>query len=114
MISRTLGAPLGGTTRGGHHGLDWSALRLISPPNAGAGGGRTSPGIGRAAAGEPKGGASWAAAGSASVQAKAIAAQAAIHLPRTSRRIPRSPLLAGRRRVPRPGVHGFPPKKDLT
>src|SRR5215469_3790742 len=31
MISRTFGAPLGGTTRGGHHGLDWRALRSIVP-----------------------------------------------------------------------------------
>ena len=39
MISRKLGAPFGGTTRGGHQGLDSSASSLITPPNSGAGGG---------------------------------------------------------------------------
>ena len=33
MISSTLGAPFGGTTRAGQYGLDWAAFRLISPPN---------------------------------------------------------------------------------
>ena len=40
MISRMLGAPLGGTTRAGHQGFDCKALGLISPPNGGGGGGR--------------------------------------------------------------------------
>src|SRR5450432_2316653 len=39
MISSTLGAPFGGTIRGGHHGLESSALSLITPPNFGGGGG---------------------------------------------------------------------------
>jgi hypothetical protein len=39
MISSTLGAPLGGTTRGGHHGVDSDALSLITPPNFASGGG---------------------------------------------------------------------------
>src|SRR5271156_3066014 len=39
MISKTLGAPLGGTMRGGHHGLESVALSLITPPNFGGGGG---------------------------------------------------------------------------
>src|SRR5258708_22159640 len=33
MMSRMLGAPLWGTTRGGHHGLEFTALSLITPPN---------------------------------------------------------------------------------
>src|SRR5262245_53652596 len=43
MMSSTLGAPLGGTTLGGHHGLDCLASRLISPPNGGGGFGRYLP-----------------------------------------------------------------------
>src|SRR5512141_3243890 len=39
MMSSTLGAPLGGTTRGGHHAFDSEAFSLISPPNFGSGGG---------------------------------------------------------------------------
>jgi hypothetical protein len=39
-ISRMFGAPLGGTTRGGHQGFDSRALRFISPPNFGGGAGR--------------------------------------------------------------------------
>src|SRR5271169_228920 len=39
MMSSTLGAPLGGTMRGGHQGLDSAALCLITPPNCGGGGG---------------------------------------------------------------------------
>src|SRR5882724_4813502 len=33
MMRRMLGAPLGGTIRGGHHCLDSKALSLITPPN---------------------------------------------------------------------------------
>jgi hypothetical protein len=43
MISSTLGAPLGGTTRGAHQALDWSAPCLITPPNFGSGGGSCFP-----------------------------------------------------------------------
>src|SRR5262245_24346201 len=43
MISRTLGACLGGTTRGAHHALDWSAPSLITPPNLGSGAGNCFP-----------------------------------------------------------------------
>src|SRR4030095_6818505 len=39
MMSNTLGAPLGGTTRGGHHGVDSEAFSLITPPNFGSGAG---------------------------------------------------------------------------
>src|SRR5271170_6676134 len=35
MIRSTLGAPLGGTTRGGHQGVESLALSLITPPNCG-------------------------------------------------------------------------------
>jgi hypothetical protein len=39
MMSRTLGAPLGGTTCGGHQALDWATLSPKTPPNfAGVGG----------------------------------------------------------------------------
>jgi len=37
--SRTLGARLGGTMVGGHHGLESLALSLITPPNLGSGAG---------------------------------------------------------------------------
>ena len=43
MISSTLGAFFGGTTRGGHHGVDSEALSLITPPNFGSGGGNCLP-----------------------------------------------------------------------
>mgnify|MGYP002143877946 CR=1 FL=1 len=39
MMRRTLGAPLGGTMRGAHQGLDCSALSLMTPPNFGYGAG---------------------------------------------------------------------------
>src|SRR6516164_11183861 len=53
MISSTLGAPLGGTTRGAHHALDWAALSLMTPPNFGSGGGSCFPSMVVVAAGEP-------------------------------------------------------------
>ena len=54
MISSTLGAPLGGTTRGGHQGVDCSALRSILPPNgSAAGGGSCLPSMVVVALGEP-------------------------------------------------------------
>src|SRR5271165_2783098 len=53
MISRTLGAPFGGTTRGGHQGVDSEALSLITPPNFGSGGGSWLPGIVVVPSGEP-------------------------------------------------------------
>ena len=39
MMSKIFGAPLGGTTRGAHQGLEESASCLITPPNFGLGGG---------------------------------------------------------------------------
>src|SRR5262249_5560689 len=53
MISRMLGACLGGTTRGAHHALDCSALSLITPPNFGSGAGSCFPLIVVVAPGEP-------------------------------------------------------------
>jgi hypothetical protein len=43
MISRTLGAFLGGTTVAGQQDLESLALRLITPPNAAGGLGRYAP-----------------------------------------------------------------------
>ena len=43
MMSSTLGAPFGGTTRGGHHAFDSEAFSLITPPNFGSGGGSCFP-----------------------------------------------------------------------
>ena len=53
MISSTLGAPLGGTTRGGQQGFDCAALRSILPPNFGGGGGSCLPSMVVVALGEP-------------------------------------------------------------
>src|ERR1700745_4313657 len=53
MMSRMLGAPLGGTTVGGHHGLESLALSLITPPNFGSGGGSCFPSMVVVALGEP-------------------------------------------------------------
>src|SRR5512139_279377 len=53
MMSSTLGAPLGGTTRGAHHCVDSEAFSLITPPNFGSGGGSCFPLIVVVALGEP-------------------------------------------------------------
>src|SRR5450432_4189469 len=53
MISSTLGAPFGGTTRGAHHCFDSEAFSLITPPNLGSGGGSCAPLIVVVALGEP-------------------------------------------------------------
>src|SRR5450755_688835 len=53
MMSRTLGAPLGGTMVGGHHGLESLAFSLITPPNFGSGAGICFPSIVVVALGEP-------------------------------------------------------------
>src|SRR5437667_9284033 len=53
MMSRMLGACLGGTTRGAHHALDCRASFLITPPNFGSGGGSCFPLIVVVAPGEP-------------------------------------------------------------
>ncbi len=53
MMSRTLGAPFGGTTRGAHQGFDSEALSLITPPNCGSGGGSCFPLRVVVAVGEP-------------------------------------------------------------
>ena len=48
-----LGAPLGGTTRGGQYGLESNALSLITPPNGSGGGGICFPSIVVVALGDP-------------------------------------------------------------
>src|SRR6266481_4456056 len=53
MIKRMLGAPLGGTTRGGQYGLESKALSLITPPNGMGGGGICLPSIVTVALGAP-------------------------------------------------------------
>src|SRR5262245_41846754 len=53
MMSSTLGAPLGGTTWGGHHGFESLAFSLITPPNFSDGGGSCLPSMVVVAAGEP-------------------------------------------------------------
>ena len=53
MMSSTLGAPFGGTTRGAHQPFDSEAFSLISPPNFGSGGGSCLPSMVVVALGEP-------------------------------------------------------------
>ena len=53
MMSSTLGAPFGGTTRGAHQAFDSEAFSLITPPNFGSGGGSCFPLIVVVALGEP-------------------------------------------------------------
>src|SRR5208283_4518224 len=53
MMSRMLGAPLGGTMRGGHHAFDSAALSLITPPNFAGGGGICFPSMVVVALGAP-------------------------------------------------------------
>jgi hypothetical protein len=43
MMSNTLGAPFGGTTRGAHQACDSEAFSLITPPNFGSAGGSCFP-----------------------------------------------------------------------
>src|ERR1700693_6173437 len=73
MMSSTLGAPLGGTTRGGHQGLESLAVSSITPPNSGGGGGSCFPSIVVVALGEPGTPVvSWAIAGTAPTRARAV------------------------------------------
>ncbi len=53
MMSRMLGAPFGGTTRGGHQGVESLTLSLITPPNGIGGGGICFPSMVTVASGEP-------------------------------------------------------------
>src|SRR5215471_14008140 len=53
IMSSTLGAPFGGTTRGAHQGVDSEAFSLITPPNFGSGGGSCLPSIVVVALGDP-------------------------------------------------------------
>jgi hypothetical protein len=54
MMSRTFGAPFGGTTRGTHQGVDSVALSLITPPNLGGNGGSCFPSSEVVALGDPR------------------------------------------------------------
>src|SRR5450755_5031162 len=45
MMSSTLGAPFGGTTLGGHHGVESVAACSMTPPNFEGGGGICFPSI---------------------------------------------------------------------
>src|SRR5262249_44620568 len=77
MMRRMFGAPLGGTTRGGHHGVDCSALRSILPPKGGAGGGSCFPSIVVVASGEPSTPVTcWAVAGRAGTRSNTTDATA--------------------------------------
>src|SRR5579862_2352452 len=82
MMSRMLGAPLGGTTRGGHHGVESVALSLITPPNGSGGGGICFPSIVVVALGEPNTPATCCAATGATARmtTPAIAAKAALRV----------------------------------
>jgi hypothetical protein len=53
IISSTLGAPFGGTMRGGHQGFDSEAFSSITPPNLGSGGGSWLPVIVVVDSGDP-------------------------------------------------------------
>src|SRR5437899_10290443 len=53
MMRRILGAPLGGTTRGGQYGLESVAASLITPPKGIGGGGICFPSMVTVASGEP-------------------------------------------------------------
>src|ERR1700730_1763263 len=66
MMRRMLGAPLGGTIRGGQYGVESRALSLIPPPNFVGGAGSCSPLMVVVALGEPGVPViSWAGAGRA-------------------------------------------------
>src|SRR5262249_7506525 len=67
MMSSTLGASLGGTTRGAHQYLDWSALSLMTPPNFGSGGGSCFPEMVVVAPGEPVSPVVWGPSAGAAV-----------------------------------------------
>jgi AraC-like DNA-binding protein len=53
MMSSTFGASVGGTTRGGHHGVDWSAPSSILPPKGSGAGGSCAPSSVMVPEGEP-------------------------------------------------------------
>src|SRR6266852_2844329 len=77
MMSSTLGAPFGGTTRGGHQAFDSEAFSLITPPNGGSGGGSCFPLMVVVALGEPGSPVvCWAEADNTGVKRKAAMATA--------------------------------------
>src|SRR5690349_12930260 len=53
MMSKTLGAPFGGTTRGAHHAFESDAFSWMTPPNCGGTGGNCFPVIVVVAPGDP-------------------------------------------------------------
>src|SRR5208283_6067177 len=61
MMSKMLGAPFFGTTRGGHQAFESEALSLITPPNFGSGGGSCFPLMVVVALGEPNTPVTWGA-----------------------------------------------------
>src|SRR5205809_1049834 len=68
MISSTLGAPLGGTTVGGHQVFESVASCLMTPPNAGGGGGSCLPSMVVVALGEPRTPVTWPPAAGARME----------------------------------------------
>src|SRR5208282_4055841 len=74
MISKTFGAPLGGTIRGSQHGFDSRASRLMTPPNGLGCSGRDFESSDCVAAGEHGSGACWARAVAAEETTKAKSA----------------------------------------
>src|SRR5215471_8241417 len=94
MISKTLGAPFGGTTLAGQNGLESFESKLIVPPKGGAGGGRYFPSIVVVALGEP--GVPvvcWASMGLAiKARAKTIGMKALIFISMSSPEMPRSAM----------------------
>jgi hypothetical protein len=71
------GAPLGGTTVGGHHGLESVAVSLITPPNFGSGGGSCFPSMVVVALGEPSVPVVWTSARAEGATAMTAAASIA-------------------------------------
>src|SRR6185436_16615634 len=98
MISSTLGAPFGGTTRGAHHGVDSDAFCLITPPNFGLGIGTCFPSRVVVAPGEPGAGDCWANVGNVLTAAKVTSTKTVTDL--RSAYMLFSPLM----RKPRPGA----------
>src|SRR5271170_229666 len=111
MISSTLGAPSGGTTRGGHQVVESVAFSLITPPNGGGADGRQRPSMMTVALGLP--GVPWTTP-SAEAGAAAPLVCAARLRPDLARQ-ERAAESGGDRRLPRweeqlPSVHSRLPR----